>query len=243
VIDALGVVVPAHDEERLLPSCLAALSGAASAPRAQAVRVHVVVVLDRCTDGSALVVALHPDVHPLALDAGNVGRARAVGVELVGAIEQRTPPDRVWLATTDADSQVPTDWLTTQLALARSGAAAVVGTVAVPDWSGHEAVVRERWTASYQARERHPHVHGANLGVRLSAYRSAGGFPPLAGDEDVALVAALGQHGVVRTSAIPVRTSARTTPRVRRGFGAHLLALGDSGPVLGPGGAAAYDPA
>jgi hypothetical protein len=33
LIEAVGVVVPAHDEETLLPSCLAALRGAASALR------------------------------------------------------------------------------------------------------------------------------------------------------------------------------------------------------------------
>ena len=39
----------------------------------------------------------------------------------------------------------------------------------------------------------HPHVHGANLGFRASAYLRAGGFPALPTAEDHALVAAHGE--------------------------------------------------
>ena len=39
----------------------------------------------------------------------------------------------------------------------------------------------------------HPHVHGAHLGVRGSAYLACGGFPALPVSEDVALVRALEQ--------------------------------------------------
>jgi glycosyltransferase involved in cell wall biosynthesis len=49
-VEAVGVVVPAHDEETLLPACLAALRDAASALR---LPVHVVVVADACTDQTA----------------------------------------------------------------------------------------------------------------------------------------------------------------------------------------------
>ncbi|NEA42696.1 hypothetical protein G3I42_26205, partial [Streptomyces sp. SID11385] len=46
---ALAVVVPAHDEEALLPHALAALRRAARHP-ALPVRVRVVVVADACAD-------------------------------------------------------------------------------------------------------------------------------------------------------------------------------------------------
>jgi hypothetical protein len=46
-------------------------------------------------------------------------------------------PDRIWLATTDADSRVPGSWLQDQLAFARRGFDAVAGTVRVHDWSGY----------------------------------------------------------------------------------------------------------
>ena len=49
-IEAVGVVVPAHNEEALLPACLAALrqvAGGVGMP------VSVLVVADTCTDGTA----------------------------------------------------------------------------------------------------------------------------------------------------------------------------------------------
>jgi hypothetical protein len=47
VIRAAGVVVPAHDEQTLLPACLAALRHAAEAV---SVPVHLLVVADACSD-------------------------------------------------------------------------------------------------------------------------------------------------------------------------------------------------
>jgi hypothetical protein len=73
----------------------------------------------------------------------------------------------------------------------------------------------------------HRHIHGANLGVSARAYRRAGGFPPLACSEDVALIDLLIAAGVrVTWSAAPrVVTSARIDSRVRGGFGDTLAAL------------------
>ncbi len=70
----------------------------------------------------------------------------------------------------------------------------------------------------------HPHVHGANLGVRGDAYLAVGGFPPLAVSEDAALVGALALAGrtVLRTPSCPVVTSARRHPRAPGGFGTDL---------------------
>ncbi|MCW2929558.1 MAG: glycosyltransferase, partial [Actinomycetia bacterium] len=46
MIRSVGVIVPAHDEQRLLPSCLAALHRAARA--LGGTPVHLVVVADAC---------------------------------------------------------------------------------------------------------------------------------------------------------------------------------------------------
>ena len=51
-IEAAGVVVPAHNEEALLPACLVALRRTASALH---VPVHLLVVADRCSDRTAAV--------------------------------------------------------------------------------------------------------------------------------------------------------------------------------------------
>ena len=52
-IDAVGVIVPAHDEQDLLPSCLASVRRAAQALRGMPV--HLVVVADACRDRTARV--------------------------------------------------------------------------------------------------------------------------------------------------------------------------------------------
>jgi Glycosyl transferase family 2 len=51
VIQAVGVVIPAHNEEDLLPSCLAAVREAVT--RIGQTAVHLVVVADACTDRTA----------------------------------------------------------------------------------------------------------------------------------------------------------------------------------------------
>jgi hypothetical protein len=73
----------------------------------------------------------------------------------------------------------------------------------------------------------HPHVHGANLGFRASAYLRASGFPALPTAEDHALVAALAAGGcrVLRTRALPVVTSARRDSRAPDGSGHYLRKL------------------
>lgn len=213
----VGVVVPAHDEQELLPACLASIGVAV---RRSGAVVHVLTVLDACTDDSALVTG-----ESLAITARNVGLARSVGCDalLARGVD--------WLATTDADSTVPPDWLAVQLSLFADGAEAVAGTVRVGGWDDQPARVRSAFEATYGVpADGHPHAHGANLGVSATAYRAVGGFRPLALAEDQALLDALvsGGRRVVATGAIPVRTSARRTSRTVGGFADHLRELGDA---------------
>lgn len=234
-VDLLGVVVPARDESELLPGCLAALSLAAEHPELAGVRVLVVVVADRCTDDTAA-LATAAGVTVLTEGGATLGDVRHAGAGAVLAEAARTGvrPDRVWLASTDADSRVPGDWLALQRAASESGVDAVLGLVEVADWSGHPPHVATAFAREYDAWRDgapgavHPHVHGANLGVRGDAYTAVGGFPPLTVSEDAGLVGALLLAGrtVLRTPASPVRTSARRTPRAGGGFSADLDRLG-----------------
>ncbi len=227
----LGIVVPARNEEELLPGCLAALRTAVAAPGRSGIPVRVVVVADGCTDDT---VARARDGGAVVLGGGrggrgNVGAARDAGVRwlLADAAAAGVPPERLWVATTDADSVVPPDWLVLHETAAASGVDAVVGTVAVGDWAGHRPEVAAAFEATYSAWRSagpaavHPHVHGAHLGVRGSAYLACGGFPAAPVSEDVALVRALERAGaiILRTPASPVLTSARRVPRARGGFG------------------------
>lgn len=217
----IGVIVPAHNEEALLGRCLAALVEAARHEGLAGEAVRIVVALDDCTDRSAH-IARDYGAQTLALDARNVGVARAAGADLLLAQGAR------WLAFTDADSEVSPGWLVAQLA---QRADAVCGSVMVDDWSEHPDSVRDYFRKTYVDADGHRHVHGANLGVSADAYRRAGGFAPLACSEDVALVDQLIVTGArVAWSAAPrVTTSARPTARARGGFGDTLLAWAAAG--------------
>ena len=222
-IDRLIVVVPARNEESRLPRCLAALADAVQAVQeefgADAPAISVVVVLDRCTDGSADVVALWPQFKALECSAGSVGSARRLGV---AGLLSGDAAEHTWVATTDADSAVPRRWLAVQLALAAAGTELVLGTV-LPD-DELPALERARWHDAHTLADGHPHVHGANLGVRADRYLQANGFSDVDSDEDVLLVAALRSLGAreCRTALIPVLTSGRLAGRVPNGFGGYL---------------------
>ena len=221
-IAAVAVVVPAHDEEELIPGCLIAVQQAAEA--IGEIPVLVIVVADACSDGTAESARL-AGTEVVAVTARCVGHARAAG--MLAALEQlRASPDRIWLATTDADTRVPARWLRRQLEYAAAGADAVAGTVTVTDWAEHPTHVPGAFAAQYaHSGDAHPHVHGANLGVRASAYLAAGGFRPLPTAEDHDLLSALVRsgHQIVRAPDIPVVTSARRHGRTPDGF-SHLLA-------------------
>jgi glycosyltransferase involved in cell wall biosynthesis len=225
VIRAVGVVVPAHDEEDLLPSCLASLRRAALAVRGMPV--DLVVVADACRDRTAE-VARRDGAAVITTCARSVGTARAAGISEALRRTCHLDPAEVWLAVTDADTVVPPSWLGQQLWYAEEGWDAVAGTVAVRDWSGHPPGVRALFTERYGAGDGpHPHVHGANLGFRASAYLAAGGFPGLPTAEDHALVTALAAAGsrVLRTRSVTVITSSRRLARAPQGFAGYLAAL------------------
>jgi glycosyltransferase involved in cell wall biosynthesis len=220
-VDVAGVVVPAHNEEEYMPACLAALRQAAGSVR---IPVYLLVVADTCTDETAAVAAAR-GAQVIEIRARNVGAARAAGLARLLRGTAGTDPAAVWLATTDADTVVPSGWLCRQLSYAAQGWDVVLGTVAVTDWGEHPPHVPTAFAAMYEFGEGpHPHVHGANLGIRASAYRAAGGFRPLPTAEDHALLAAATEAGcqVLQASDITVETSARRQARAPRGF-SHLL--------------------
>lgn len=203
-----GVVVPAHNEQRRIGACLAALR-LTGAP--------VVVVADACRDRTAEVAGGYGAIV-VRTTARNVGEARALGVaELIRRGAR-------WIATTDADTLVPPCWLRAQLRLAALGWDAVAGSVVVADWTGHPPWLHGLYGRRYAG----PGLHGANLGFTAAAYASVGGFAHLPTGEDRALVVALERagHRVLRTREVSVVTSARRDYRAPGGFGHLLEALG-----------------
>lgn len=222
-VATIGVVVPARDEEATLPATLGSLERAVAEAVGVGLSVRVLVVLDRCRDGSARVVAQHPGVDVVVCDVGAVGAARRLGCSRL--LDASTGPAPHWLTTTDADTVVPPHWLLRQAELADAGADLVVGTVE-PD-TALAATRAQHWWRRHRLTERHGHVHGANLGFRATAYQQVGGFAPLATGEDRDLVRRLLRAGVpgVATDTTRVTTSSRTTGRAPDGFAAYLRAL------------------
>lgn len=226
----IGVLIPVHNEEDDLASCLESVLRAAAHEGLAGEPVTIVVALDACTDRSAQIAEAYP-VTALRLEARNVGAARAA------AATRLLEADARWLACTDADTVVAEDWLQRQLQLHHeAGAEAVCGTVSVIDWTPHLARLQQllqRFHAAYTDADGHAHIHGANLGVCARAYLRAGGFQPLCCSEDVALVRALEAAGArIAWSAAPrVVTSARIASKARGGFGDTLSAWSQALPL------------
>jgi hypothetical protein len=132
---------------------------------------------------------------------------------------------RRWLASTDADSRVPPNWLTHQVGAYRQGIEGWAGTVMVDDWSERPPPLAAAFAHQYRFdRSEGPHVHGTNLAVRADAYLRAGGYPMIPTGEDHGLwqaLAATGAH-LVHDITCPVTTSSRRQARAPLGF-AHAL--------------------
>ncbi|MBD8205846.1 MULTISPECIES: glycosyltransferase [unclassified Microbacterium] len=236
---AVAVVIPAHDEEALIGRCLASVVRAVAQARSfePDLAVTVVVVLDACTDTTAPQVRRWP-VDTLEIAARNVGTARRSGVTHALAALATDPHD-TWIAMTDADTVVPPDWITHQLARMDAGADLVLGTVR-PDFADLSARHASYWRATHRRGEPAGNVHGANLGVRGSMYARAGGIRDLIEHEDVAFVQAARAAGaaVHVSDAHEVETSGRFTGRTPAGYAAFLRrvhAWVDASPLAAPG--------
>ncbi|MFT3695956.1 MAG: glycosyltransferase [Kofleriaceae bacterium] len=207
-----AVIVPFHNEEQLLPDCLESIG--AVGPDL------TVLVADTCSDRSELIAnrwARDRNAIVVTTSARSVGAARAAGIAAVlQTIDERK---HVWLANTDADSRVPSNWLDVQLS---ANVDAFAGTVEVLDWGEHSPTVSRVFRSFY---ERTMHVHGANLGVRADAYVEVGGFPSVPTGEDHALWNALASHRRVFSREAPVVTSARRCGRAPHGFAGFLTAI------------------
>ena len=224
----IAVLIPARDEELLLPRCLASVQ-AARLLLPQWYTSDVVVISDRSVDRTREIAEeiLGPSGAVVCTGAGVVGTARALAAT-VALKRFQGVAEHCWFANTDADCEVPPYWLVDQLRIASRGVHAVAGTVDVRDFSEHlpHVYLRFRETYTIATDGTHPHVHGANLGVRADAYLRAGGWAGLATAEDHDLWGRLLTSGHARVSdaTLQVITSGRRSGRAPLGFANALAA-------------------
>lgn len=220
-VDAMVVVVPVRNEERLLARTLAALTAAVEEVEAARLRCEVRIVLDACTDASGEIAARF--AFPIIeCSAVRVGAARRLGIAAALDVLDGVDDSRIWIANTDADSRVPVHWLTRHSAVAEV-ADVYTGTVR-PDFDEIPAFQQRHWLSTHAPGRQNRNVHGANLGLRARTYLDAGGFAELGEHEDVDLVARCRARGaaIFGDDSAEVITSGRYVGRTAGGYAEFL---------------------
>lgn len=225
----VSIVIPARDETATIGACIRSVVEAAQVAGAP---FDITVVADRCADATAEAAAraLGPWGQVVEADLGSVGACRRLGTaSSLAAHAGIVRPERTWLLATDADSQVPANWVSAHLRLAEAGAEGVAGLIVVDSFADHPTGVEAAFAVRYlvETTGEHAHVHGTNLGVRADAYLRAGGWREIETGEDHDLWQRLRSSGAVLVSTIeaPVGTSGRAQGRAPDGFAALLRSL------------------
>jgi len=231
-IDRIVVGIPAKDEATSIVACVESI---ATAARRVAVPVHVVVLDDVSSDATADLARASLATAPanvvgqvVTLGCGTAGAARAVAFDRGIAAAGR--PDTTWLASTDADTVVGSEWLAHHLRWAWAGLDGVAGLVEVA-WRREQALLASRFQTSMRelgTQEGHAHVYGANLGLRARRWIEVGGCDERADGEDHDLWRRLRAAGARLHGAtdLPVVTSSRLIGRAPAGFSGYLRSLG-----------------
>ena len=219
----VGVVVPARDEEDSIGECVTAIrTSLDGCPRVG--RTWIVVVADGCTDRTVARarVATGSSGEVIECVAGSPGTARRIGVAALLRRFADTRTSQLWIANTDADSKPAPDWVEQQLLLASHGYTAVAGIIRVESIDGLASGDVASLLKYYVVNEdgSHPHVHGANLGIRADAYEDAGGWKDLALGEDHCLWSRLKARNwpTISSTSSVVLTSGRLVGRATGGF-------------------------
>ena len=183
-------------------------------------------------------VSAHRQLHILALNhfshhyrlppKQGVGLARKIGCDLACALIQQQQLDSLWIHTTDADSQLPTDYFM-QTAKYSTASAAVYAyqhrsnsniqlsqATQVYQRALHYYVDGLRYADSPYAY----HTLGSCIAINARSYAQARGFPKKAGGEDFYLLNKLAKLGnIVSLEGKPVLIEARRSHRVPFGTG------------------------
>jgi Glycosyltransferase like family 2 len=220
---AVGIVVPACDEEQSVAGCLDSIMESLEGSSAVSCA-WIVLVADSCRDRTVELARarLRGRGSVVECSAASPGVARRLGAERVLEHFSGYRLERLWIANTDADSRPGRDWISHQLSLADQGYCGVAGIVRVESIGRLPAEVVNALCADYVLHPdgTHPHVHGANLGIRADAYIDAGGWSDLRLAEDHCLWSRVRakQWRVASSIGSVVTTSGRLTGRAVGGF-------------------------
>lgn len=237
-----SVVVPARDEEALIGACLRAL---AAQQRLSPEEYEVLLVLDRCTDGTEdrarAVAREHPGLRLNLLygPGRGAGHARRMGMEeACSRLISLGRPEGL-ISSTDADTVVAPDWLHLQLEASERGAQAIGGRIELADNGSSLPADVERWhreqgrmrhlellsgSGEDTARTEHWQFSGASLSLTAETYREVGGLEPREALEDEYLERVLRQRSIPieRPLAVRVSTSPRLVGRASQGLARDL---------------------
>ncbi len=233
------VAIPVRDEAERVGICLNALNQQVQPPDA------VLLLLNNCSDATETVarniskhLRFRLDIisRDLPPSQANAGHARRLAMALAA---ERIAPNGT-LMTTDADAQVPPDWVARNLARLRRGADIVCGRAVIDPVEAamipahlHADDALEchliarlddiAWALDPEPHDpppRHTEASGASLAVRADAFRSVGGIPAIAAGEDRAFVRALWMMDarVRHDPAIAVTVSGRIFGRAQGGM-------------------------
>ena len=177
----VSVVIPAYNEEKYLPACLRALQRQ-SFPSEQ----FEVLVVDNASTDATAAVARRLGARVVTEPRKGVSRARQAGFQAAqGPI----------IASTDADTRVPPDWLERIAAHFErdSTLGGVYGPVHWPEGRPGERLMLRypgTWALWASNRARRSLRWGSNFAVRREVFWQAGGFPvdwPSGEDTDLSL--------------------------------------------------------
>ena len=220
----VGVVVPARDEEDSIVGSLRSIRTALDRCGLASGNSWITVVADSCSDATPRLARniLGDRGSILECSVGSAGAARRLGAAHVLEHFAEVAHAELWIANTDADTCVDGDWVVRQLALASQGYCGVAGVVQVDAVQGlGREDLRTLWTTyTIHSDGTHPHVHGANLGVRADAYIDAGCWTAIAVAEDHCLWSRVRARGwpTMACSKTVVHTSGRLQGRAVGGF-------------------------
>jgi glycosyltransferase involved in cell wall biosynthesis len=207
-VNLSAVAIPVRDEAEWIGKCMTALSHQSIAAD------HVVLLLNNCTDSTAEIVKTFPAApHRLHLiecnleaSSASAGVARGLAMKYAASLITDGA-----ILTTDADAEVPLNWIEANLRAIEEGADAVCGRAVIDPV---EALFTPQHLHDDDAREvayaqlldeiastilpdpadpwpRHTEDSGASIAMTTSIFRQIGGVPDLSSGEDRALIARL----------------------------------------------------